>query len=106
MLVSISLLILYPVALFIVRNPIGLLRNILSVLFCLKSWVGYYARSTDDLHHLPAIRKGVLNPADAVKTKPIPPDTLSRLNLMYARDYKFTNDLNLIVKRFRELGRN
>jgi O-antigen biosynthesis protein len=105
-LVSISLLVLYPFALFIVRNPFGLLRNIFSVLVSFKSWVGYSARNTDDLHHLPAIRKGVLNPADAIKNKVIPPETISRLNLMYARDYKFTNDLNIIVKGFRNLGRN
>ncbi|MCX6251177.1 MAG: glycosyltransferase [Bacteroidetes bacterium] len=106
MFVSISLLILYPVELFIVKKPFGLIRNIFSVLICCKSWVGYFYRSTEDLDHLPAIRKGVLNPSDAVKNKNIPSETLSRLNLMYARDYKFTNDLNLIIKGFRELGRN
>ena len=99
-----TLLIFYPAAIFIVRKPFGLLQNIFSVLFGFKSWVGYSPRGMSDIH-LPEIRKGVLNPEDAFNGKEIPEEANTRLNLMYARDYKITNDANIIIKGFRETGR-
>jgi hypothetical protein len=104
LLLSFSLLAFYPVAIFIVKKPIGLIRNIFLVLFGLKSWVGYSSLGVSDIH-LPEIRKGVLNPEDAFNGKEIPKEAHSRLNLMYARDYKLTNDANIIIKGFRETGR-
>ena len=103
-LLSFSLLAFYPAILFIVKKPIGLLRNIFSVLFGFKSWVGYSSRRLSDLH-LPEIRKGVLNPEDAFNGKEIPEEANTRLNLMYARDYKLSNDATIIIKGFRETGR-
>jgi hypothetical protein len=104
LLLSFSLLAFYPVAIFIVKKPIGLIKNIFLVLFGLKSWVGYSSLGVSDIH-LPEIRKGVLNPEDAFNGKEIPEEAHSRLNLMYARDYKLTNDANIIIKGFRETGR-
>jgi len=104
LLLSLSLLIICPVAIVLVKNPFGLFRNIFSVIFGRRSWVGYSPMDESDVH-LPGIRKGVLNPHDAFKGKEIPAEINQRLNLMYARDYKLTNDLNIIAKGFRDLGR-
>jgi O-antigen biosynthesis protein len=101
---SLSLLAFFPVVMFIVKRPIGLIRNIFSVLLGLKSWVGYSSRGLSDIH-LPEVRKGVLNPEDAFNGKEIPEEANTRLNLIYARDYKLKNDANIILKGFRELGR-
>lgn len=103
--VSSSLLLFSPLVLFIVKNPVGLFRNIFSVFFGFKSWVGYSELSDSEKQRLPAIRKGVLNPFDAFRKEPVPGEAVSRLNLMYARDYQFSNDFNIILKGFRELGR-
>lgn len=97
--------ILYPFVLFIVKKPLGVIRNIFLILFGFKSWVGYSLHGTDDSRHLPAIRRGVLNPTDAFRNKEIPVEAMSHLNMMYARDYKLTNDLNIIIKGIRNLGR-
>jgi lipopolysaccharide/colanic/teichoic acid biosynthesis glycosyltransferase len=91
--------------LFLVKNPLGLLENIFAVLVGAKSWVGYSHLSESDSHRLPHIRKGVLNPGDAFRKKGIPPEAGSRLNLLYARDYRFISDLTIIFKGFRFLGR-
>jgi lipopolysaccharide/colanic/teichoic acid biosynthesis glycosyltransferase len=104
MLISLILLIFYPVALFFVRNPLGLLRNLFSVLFASRSLVGYTLVSDTPDHRLPKIRKGILSPVNVIKEKDIPCETSVRLNIMYARDYKLTNDLIIIYKGFRELG--
>jgi GT2 family glycosyltransferase len=103
--VSSGLLLFFPLVLFTVKNPIGLFRNIFSILLGFKSWVGYSELTDAEKQRLPAIRKGVLNPFDAFRKEPVPGEAVSRLNLMYARDYQISNDLNIILKGFRELGR-
>jgi GT2 family glycosyltransferase len=103
--VGTGLLILYPVALFLVKRPLGLLRNIISVLLALNSWVGYTSLTETEVQRLPGIKNGILNPLDAFRNKNVPEETNARLNLLYARDYKLTNDLNIILRGFRELGR-
>lgn len=105
LLVSLTLLVFYPVAIFLVRKPFGLIRNIFSILFARKSWVGFGPHTEHEAHRLPEIKQGVLNPLDAFKNKNIPVEAIARLDLLYARDYKLTNDLNIIVKGFRNLGR-
>ncbi|MBN1199409.1 MAG: hypothetical protein JXA23_08675, partial [Bacteroidales bacterium] len=104
-LASFTLLALYPLFFFLVRNPIGLLRNIFLVLLSLRSWVGYSEMSETEAHRLPEIKKGILNPFDAFHGKPVPGEAIARLNLIYARDYKITNDVNILLKGFRDLGR-
>lgn len=101
-----SLLIMYPIVMLLVKKPIGLLRNIFAVLLSFKSWVGYTILSETELQRLPKIKKGVLNPLDAFRNKNVPEETNARLNLLYARDYKLTNDLNIILRGFRELGKS
>jgi hypothetical protein len=54
---------------------------------------------------LPHIRTGVLNPIDATKFKNLDDDTISQLNLLYARDYNLLKDLNIVLFAFRELGK-
>ncbi len=103
--VSFVLLIFYPVDLFLVRNPLQLFVNLLSVLFSRKSLVGYTTYHDPDGQRLPEIRKGILTPIDAFRDKEIPPEVCFRLNIMYARDYKLINDLKIIIKGFRELGK-
>jgi GT2 family glycosyltransferase len=93
-----------PVCLFVVRNPHYFIRNIFQVLFGIKSWVGYQP-SAQALQHLPAIRKGVLNPSDSVELKDAQGELLEQLNILYAKDYRIETDLGIIWKGFRKLGR-
>jgi GT2 family glycosyltransferase len=96
---------LFPVEIFIVKRPFGFLVNIFAVLFAKKSWVGFEITKESDRLKLPKIKPGVLFPTDVLKGQSINDDTIQRLNLLYARDYKILNDLNIILKGFRELGR-
>ena len=81
------------------------MRNIFAVLFTWKSWVGFAQHPMHEAHRLPEIKPGVLTPLDAFKNKNLPKETATRLDLIYARDYKLTNDLNIIIKGFRYSGR-
>ena len=103
--VSLLFLPLYPVLLFAMKKPLGFFKNIFLVLFGRKSWVGYDREHASNLQVLPKIKQGILTPSDVLKDKNISSETSERLNLLYARDYKIINDLNIIRKGFRKLGR-
>lgn len=106
LIVAAALLLLYPFLLFIVKRPLGLLKNIAFVFLAFRSWVGYIAHPDPESQRLPAIKPGVLNPQDAFREKTIDDETILRLNLLYARDYSLANDINIILKGLRNLGRN
>ncbi len=101
--VSFNLLIFSPVFIFFIKNIFGFYRNIFSVLIAYRSWVGYY--NNEESIKLPRIRKSILNPADAFSKRNLDNEMITRLNMMYARDFKISNDLNIIYKGFRMLGR-
>ncbi len=102
---SVILLLLYPLALFVISKPAGLLKNIFLVLFARKSWVGFTHHHESDIHRLPDIKPGILTPLDALHTVNVPAETATRLDILYARDYNPANDVNIIIRGFRKLGR-
>ncbi len=103
--VSLLLLILSPVIIFIVKNFRGFIKNIFKVLFGLHSWVGYYIKPGINTANLPEIKKGILTPLDTSNKKNIPNDVIERINMLYAKDYKLLNDLSIIFKGIKHLGR-
>ncbi len=103
--ISLACLIGLPVLVFVVKKPFGFIGNIFRILFSVKSWVGYRYTNYSIEHKLPKIKKGVLFPTDVLQNTNITDETIDRLNLLYARDYKVINDLRIIRKGFRETGR-
>jgi hypothetical protein len=104
-LVAVTLLLGYPVFIFIVKQPLGLLRNIFSTIFGLKTWIGY--EKTTILSGnvvLPKIKHGVLTPLNAHPNKTFSNATISRLNLLYAKDYEVAKDLQVIWRGIKLLG--
>lgn len=102
--VSLLLLLSWPVQLFLVERPGALLRNILQVIIAQKSWVGYAGRR-NSAATLPPLRPGVLTTADGLKQDRLDEETLQRLNFLYAKDYRSELDLEIIWKAWRHLGR-
>ncbi|MEI6820828.1 MAG: glycosyltransferase [Bacteroidota bacterium] len=103
-LVSLVLIIFSPIMLFIVKRPIMYINNIIKVLFGLKTYVGYYYNDID-ISKFPLLKKGILNPADMFSDKELNKETLYKLNLLYSRDYKLSNDLKILFNNLRQLGR-
>ena len=101
--ITLLLVISLPAHLLFISHRKGLLRNMLSVLWGQKSWVGYIPDT--NIEKLPKIKKGVLNPGDVLKRKTLGKDTLSNLNNLYAKDYKMENDLHILWKGYSSLGR-
>ena len=101
---SLIFLITFPVGLLFVKKPGGFLKNIFRVLSGNNSWVGYYEKNTS-IDKLPRIKPGITNPVDVFKNKKISVESINKLNLFYARDYKAINDFNIIIRNFTLLGR-
>jgi GT2 family glycosyltransferase len=98
-------LVFSPILIFFQKHPIGFLSNILNVIFAQKTWVGYFISEHTALNMLPSIKKGVLSPCDVLPDKILNEDTTDKLNILYSRDYKTMNDINIVVKNIRNLGR-
>jgi GT2 family glycosyltransferase len=98
MAVSLILLVFFLPLLFFVNHSMRFIRNIFLVLFGKRSWVGY----SDD-ETLPAIRSGVLTPSE-ILGKGLNKETADRINMLYAKDYKLSNDFKILYKGLKSLG--
>ncbi len=106
--ISILLLIVSPIAFLFILNKSGFFKNIFYVLIGCKSWVGYYNFETD--HSKYSIKKGVLSFADVfipspVSNQKIDNQMIDKINMLYAKEYKIMNDISIILKGFKNLGR-
>lgn len=101
--VAFGFLLVFPLLMWTQKNPIGFIGNIFRVLFGNRSWVGYAPGKNHDMN-LPKIRTGVLNPLIALPEQQHTEDIRVRLNILYAKDYKISNDLRILRKGFRSLG--
>ena len=100
---ALFLLLTFPLQALLVRSPSGLWRNIWRVVRGRCSWVGY-AGATQP-RTLPPLRPGVLSPLDALRIPTPDPLTVQRLDLLYAKDYHLADDIDIVWKGYRRLGR-
>ncbi|MEP7168985.1 MAG: glycosyltransferase [Bacteroidota bacterium] len=100
-------LLFFPVLIFIVKDFSGMLTNWIKVLAGKQSWVGLAQRYSD--HSISekntSYKKGVLSPLDALKKTHFDESTISRLNVLYAKEYSVYTDLRIIIKGVKNLGR-
>ncbi len=96
------LLLLLPLAIGLVAQKGGFLRNLAAVFAGRRSWVGY-APHAGPAQSLPPLKTGILTPADALPVHHANEHTLRRINFLYAKDYSLYDDLNIIWKGIRRL---
>ncbi|MFM9984870.1 MAG: glycosyltransferase [Flavobacteriales bacterium] len=103
---SLCMIPLTPVLIFVQRNPIGFFQNVVGVLFGSKSWVGlYFSKTSSEFYKLPRLKKGVLSPRDMYPDNELNEENTQKLNIVYARDYRVMNDLYIVGRNLRCLGR-
>ncbi len=107
---SLLFLPLLPVLIFLVKKPAGLFANIFSVFTGKKSWVGYCAEvhSSQEIKlasaKLPKLKSGVLNPLSVYPASARTAENIQKLNVVYAKDYRFSNDLSIVWNGRKDLG--
>lgn len=105
LLTSFLLLISIPIHIVFVPKAHRLLANIFHVLSGKRTWVGYANPSRNPSYNLPKLPRGILNPGDAIKGTSLNDETLQRLDILYARNYNVYNDLSIILRNYKKLGR-
>lgn len=99
---AVSILISSPILCWTVKNHTGLFRNIFAVIFAKRSWVGY-SSSDKNAIHLPIIKKGVLTPTDK-QNLILTEQKKLEIDMVYAKDYRILNDLEIILAGWKKLG--
>lgn len=101
-LTALGLLLISPLVVLFVKEKKGFFRNLWQVLTGRNSWVGY--KASKQTYQLPELKQGVLSPCDELEENHLDPDTIERLNFLYARDYEVTQDLKILTRNFSRLG--
>lgn len=99
---AVCMLLLSPVVIWFASSKSGFFRSIFEVLSGKKSWVGYCSGTQSNL---PTIRKGILSPA-SLFPESIPEKKKDELNIIYAKDYRLINDLEIVLKAWRNIGQS
>lgn len=98
---SLALLILSPVLILLVKERSGFFYNIAAVLRGHKSWVG---RDINKDKNFKGLKTGVLSPSMVAGNTSNDTVTRERLNILYAKDFKVSNDLKLVLGNINLLG--
>lgn len=101
---SVFFALLIPLLVFIVKNPGKMIKNIFSVLIGSISFVSYCELEGVDTSMLPKIRKGIFSPISIIHKTEFNAAIAERLNVMYAKDYRIMQDLNIILKSWKKIG--
>ncbi|MDB0011686.1 glycosyltransferase family 2 protein [Crocinitomicaceae bacterium] len=100
--VSSLLLITSPINIWFFKQKKKYLSNLTFVFLSKKSLIGYHNLDKKSENKLPKIKEGILSNNDIEKNIP---SHFDKLNLIYARDYKVTTDLNILYKAWKKLDR-
>lgn len=101
--VGITLTICSPVLMLLFTNKRSLLRNTGLLLTGRRTLVGYVAESR--IKKLPSLRMGILNPLDPFRGIETDEPTRHQANILYAKDYKPGQDIEILLRSWRKLDR-
>lgn len=102
--VALVLLPVSPMLMWLTKNPPVFILNLFRIILGIRSVIGYVPMPFTG-SNLPLIKKGILYPTDLFPNRDLDAETANTLNMLYARDYRITNDLNILIRGFRRLSR-
>lgn len=105
LLVCASTVVLFPLLIFIIKNFSGMFANWLRVFTGKISWVGLAHGYLENHAKTVSIKKGVLTPLDVLRNVSVDENTISRLNVLYAKEYSVYSDIRIIIKGIKNMGR-
>lgn len=101
---TILILLFSPILILVVKRKSGFYPNIFKVLFGRLSWVGYSFPNSSVNYKLPKIKKGIIKASASLPTHQQTEETLRKIDIIYAKDYKPFNDILLLTKCLKKLG--
>lgn len=104
--VSSGLFLLFsPILMLFMKKPLNFIKNTLKVLIGRKSWVGF---KEPELINISKVRTGIFNSAtlvDKEELSHLDKNAIHRLDMLYAKDYHVTTDIDIVLRNIRDLGR-
>lgn len=101
---SLFFLLLSPILFIFVARKLAFFTNLFAILAGKSSFVGYSPQA--DNSQLPKLKKSVLYPSDRLNFSPTRPAVFAKLNALYAKEYSVWQDIEIIAKNIRHLGKN
>lgn len=100
--ISIVSILILPFIIWFVNKKGGFVRNIFSVLFQVKTWVGYNESIDLEKLKLPKLKPSVIHPAN--ESVGVNATTVERENILYAKRYTLSTDFTLLASNIPLLG--
>ena len=95
-------IVLWIFLVFFINKPINFLKSCFKVLFGRYSWIGYCDVKDSEKLRLPKIKKGIFDLSTNMSRKGLTEEEKEHLNLMYARDYTLSKDINFFFRALRK----
>ena len=92
-----------PFAFLFVNSLSQFCSNWWQVLSGEKTWVGYWITKEDSTRGLPLLQQAVVSSGSGVATV-FSAEEIHRLNFLYAKNYRFADDLNLLWQKRNHIG--
>ncbi len=99
LIISTLLIVLFPITFILSRSINGVLGNLWKVMSGQKTLVGYGTSQTQN-SDLPVLKPSVIS----VTKGSTHPEVQRKMNVLYARDYKWRNDLLILFRNLNALG--
>jgi GT2 family glycosyltransferase len=97
--VAILFLVSFPIHFLLQKKPFHFFKNVFTVLFMQKTWVGYAS-----INNLPAIKKGILtSTALPASLNDLPEESKLVSDDWYATSYKVSTDIKKIIRGYKYL---
>ena len=100
---SLCFILFLPISVWFVNKKVRFISNCFKVLVGKKTWVGY-SLTKEANYSLPKIKNGVITCVDKIDQNSLSEETINKINLIYAKDYTATTDINSMLKSFYKLG--
>ncbi len=100
---SIICILLSPVLICFIKSPVQFFKNIFNVCIGRYSFVSTKSNAKDKLI-LPKLKPGILSPFE-LTNRTITQHQINEINFLYAKDYHVDQDIQIILKHLKKLGR-
>ncbi|MEZ4801078.1 MAG: glycosyltransferase [Flavobacteriales bacterium] len=103
---SLFILCTLPIFFIVQKKPIRFISNWIQVIFRKKSWVGFEKPNNHSVSsNLPKIKSGILSSVSHLGANLHTDDNIAKMNMLYAKDYKVSTDVGIVIRNLRNLGR-
>jgi GT2 family glycosyltransferase len=100
---AVLLIITSPILIFFFKSKKQFITNVFSCLISKKTFVSFSKLDNLEKSQLPFLKSGIFNPRDLKENSSIPS---LKSNLLYAKNYSFLTDIEIIFKNWKKLDQN